>query len=270
MVMVKIAPNQKAQVSIFIIAGIVVVALIVLMFLFFPKLQETLFPQTKSPGEFMHDCVYQDVKDNLEIIEKQGGSLDPGHYILYRGEKIEYLCYTREYYKPCIMQQPNLQGHIELELAKNIEDRVNECFNTLVENNKNAGFDTGGSQKGDVIVELSKDELKVLLTHTLMLSKGEVVEAYGGNSGKPIIISIDNNLYQLVNIANSILNWEARYGKAETTTYMNYYPDLKVEKQVQGEGSTIYILTNRNSGERFQFASRSMVFPPGFGLKELL
>jgi len=77
-------------------------------------------------------------------------------------------------------------------------------------------------------------------------------------------VILNNNLYELVSIVNSILNWEARYGDSETTIYMNYYHDLKVEKKKQSDGSTIYILTDRNTLDKFQFASRSVAWPPGY------
>jgi hypothetical protein len=60
------------------------------------------------------------------------------------------------------------------------------------------------------------------------------------------------------------LSWEALHGSVETTTYMTYYKDLKVEKHEQLDGSTIYILTDRNTGNKFQFASRSNAGSPGF------
>ena len=44
---------------------------------------------------------------------------------------------------------------------------------------------------------------------------------------------------------------------------MNYYHDLKVEKNKQTDGSTIYILTERDTENKFQFASRSVAWPPG-------
>jgi len=75
---------------------------------------------------------------------------------------------------------------------------------------------------------------------------------------------VNNNIYELSAIAESILNSEADYGDVEVTVYMDYYTDLKVEKQKQSEGTTIYILTDRNTGDKFQFASRSIVWPPGY------
>jgi hypothetical protein len=56
---------------------------------------------------------------------------------------------------------------------------------------------------------------------------------------------------------------EARYGNSETTIYMDYYHNLKVEKSEQTDGSTVYRLTDRKDGSVFQFASRSIAWPPG-------
>ena len=91
----------------------------------------------------------------------------------------------------------------------------------------------------------------------LVLTKGDT-ETYD-----KLGVSIKNNLYELVSISNSILSMEIKYGDAETTIYMDYYHDLKVEKKKQTNGTTIYIITNRNTGNKFQFASRSVAWPPG-------
>jgi len=56
------------------------------------------------------------------------------------------------------------------------------------------------------------------------------------------------------------------FGDAETTTYMNYYRDLKVEKKKKTDGTTVYIITDRNDGNKFQFASRSIAWPPGYAI----
>jgi len=45
---------------------------------------------------------------------------------------------------------------------------------------------------------------------------------------------------------------------------MTYYSDLRVDKNLRDDGTKIYIITDRNTGNKFQFASRSLVFPPGF------
>lgn len=71
-------------------------------------------------------------------------------------------------------------------------------------------------------------------------------------------------MYDLIMIASSIANYEAKYGDADSLTYMLYYPDIKVEKKEQSDGSRVYILTNKPTNEKFIFASRSIVWPPGY------
>ena len=114
-------------------------------------------------------------------------------------------------------------------------------------------------RQGTMGVELLPKRIVVTFNHSLTLTK-ETSQTYDS-----FTVAVHNNLYELISIVNSILNWEARYGDSETTVYMNYYHDLKVEKKKQSDGSTIYILTDRNNGKKFQFASRSVAWPPGFG-----
>ena len=76
---------------------------------------------------------------------------------------------------------------------------------------------------------------------------------------------ISNNLYELVAIANSIIEWEVAYGDVERTLYESYYHNLRFEKKAKSDGSKIYILTDLDTGNKFQFASRSMVLPGGYG-----
>ena len=121
---------------------------------------------------------------------------------------------------------------------------------------ENKGYDVN-LKKGDTVVELLPKKISATFNSELTLTKDSAKRYEKTN------VVLNNNLYELTGIADSIANWEARYGNAETTLYMNYYHDLKVEKLVQGDGSKIYILTNRNSGDKFQFASRGVVMPPG-------
>jgi len=64
-------------------------------------------------------------------------------------------------------------------------------------------------------------------------------------------------------ITSSIINWEARYGDSESLSFMMHYPSLKIEKKLQSDGTTIYILTNKNTLDKFMFASRSVALPVG-------
>jgi len=249
--------DKKGQVTIFVIIGIVIVMGGILVYMFWPNISSTLGFDEESPAAYIQSCIEDEIEDSLDILTLQGGSMSPGHFIMYEGEKIEYLCYTTEFYKTCVMQQPMLQKHIETEINEAIKEQANICFENLEKNYVNKGYDVQLTD-GDTKVELLPNDVKVTFDRELTLTKGEKT------NHKAFSVIVNNNLYELVSIANSILNWEARYGDAETTVYMNYYNDLKVEKKKQSEGTTIYVLTNRDNKNKFQFASRSVAWPPGF------
>ncbi|MFH1326727.1 MAG: hypothetical protein ABIH59_01205 [archaeon] len=249
--------NKLGQTTMFVIIAIIVVALAVLIYMFYPKIKSSLGLETQSPSQFIQTCLEEDIVEAVDTLSLQGGSIRPEHYIVYNGENIEYLCYTNEFYETCVMQQPLLKKHIETEIESYISNSVRKCFYDLEENYKDKGYAvslrTGGTE-----VELLPKRIVTSFNHTLTLTKGS------SNTYDRFRVVLNNNLYELVSITNSILNWEARYGDSETTTYMDYYHDLKVEKKKQIEGSTIYILTDRNNLNKFQFASRSVVWPSGY------
>ncbi|MAG10993.1 hypothetical protein CMI44_01640 [Candidatus Pacearchaeota archaeon] len=250
--------NERGQTTIFIIVGILIVVFGILIFMFYPNIKSSLGVRPENPSLYIQTCLEDDIEDSVEILSSQGGSIEPEHYILYKDEKIEYLCYTNEYYKTCVVQQPMLKEHIKSEIKNNVNIKARQCFEDMKASYQGRGyrFETGDA---DFEVELLPKRVVVRFNNSVTLEK-EDAAIY-----EPLEVVFNNNLYELVSIANSILDWETNYGDAETTVYMNYYHDLKVEKKKQGDGTTIYILTDRNNGNKFQFASRSVAWPPGYG-----
>jgi len=262
--MKKLGDNKRGQVTIFIIVAIVIIALGILIYMFYPQVKSILGFEPETPSAFIQICLEEEIENTVEKLSLQGGSINPEHYIVYDNEKIEYLCYTNknvgEVANPtCVMQQAMLKEHIESEIENDIEVEVEDCFDDLEESYKKQGYSVD-LRKGGTGIELAPKRIVATFDNSLTLTK-EGSETYG-----PFRVVVDNNLYELVSITNSILNWEARYGKAESTVYMNYYHDLKVEPKLQSDGTTVYILTDRNTGNKFQFASRSVAWPPGYGL----
>src|SRR3989339_812662 len=207
---------KRGQVTLFIIMGMMIIILGILLFLFSPKIQDLFLTETKNPSSFIQDCIEEDISLAVNVLSLNGGSINPEHYFVYDGSRLEYLCYIEGFYQTCVVQQPMLKRHIEMEIEKAITQKSEECFADLKE------------------------------------------------SYKSVRVVINNNLYELVSIANSIIDWESKYGDSETTVYMNLYHDLKVEKKVHSEGTTVYVLTDRDNLNKFQFASRSVAWPPGY------
>jgi hypothetical protein len=246
--------NKKGQVAIFIILALAIVIILILLFLWRPDIE--IFPTEKSPITQIRECVNENLQTVLEPLMAQGVSLDPEHYYLYQGTKLDYLCYTEENYKRCIMQKPLLKQSIENEITTYIKPRVRECINSVKISLQDQGY-TVTSKTPEVSVSLIPNNIIVDIQPDLTISK-DTTESY-----KSIKTDVNSQIYSLVMFASSISNWEARYGDSETMTYMVYYPSLKVEKKKQGDGTTVYILTDKNSGEVFMFASRSVALTPG-------
>ena len=247
--------KKSGQVTIFVIVAIVIVAVGVLIYMFFPEIKTTLGFSTSDPNSFMQKCMEDEIQNVVESISLQGGSLNPKNYYLYKDNKVEYLCYTSESYLTCVVQQPMLKQHIENEIKNAIKTKEENCFADLKNSFENQGYAVN-LKEGETGVELLPERIAITFNRELTLTKGDSV-VYDKLS-----VFLNNNLYELVSIANSIVNMEVQYGDSETTVYMNYYHNLKVEKLKQGDGTTVYILTNRNTGDRLQFASRSLVWPP--------
>jgi len=256
---VSIFNNNRGQLTLFIIVAIVVVALVAMMYLFFPQVLVGFGIGATNPNTFIQSCMEQQLKDVVENLSLQGGDLEPQNFILYQNNKIEYLCYNANFYLPCIMQQPLLKQHIEAEIKRGIKNQEDSCFSTMKDTFEKRGYTVNLARK-ETNVELLPSRVAVTFVNDLTLTKE------GSERFEKINVVLDNNLYELTSIADSILNWEARYGDAETTAFMKYYKDLKIEKKLQSDGSTIYILTNRNSGDKFQFASRSVAWPSGIAI----
>jgi hypothetical protein len=252
--------EKGGQVTIFIIIAILIVALGILIYLYYPKIFANVSPETTSPSLYIQQCMEEKIQDTVTNLSLQGGSVNPPfYYTYYNGEgvnKIEYLCYINQYYRSCVVQRPMLLEHIKSEILKEIKNSTVNCFNLMEKSYQNKGYETNMTP-GNTTVEILSGKIVTTFAYELDLTKGETAKY------KDFRIVLDNDLYLLVGVTNSIINWEAQYGEAEVTTYMNYYHDLKVEKKKQVDETVIYILTDTKRDNKFEFAIRSYAFPPG-------
>ncbi len=252
--------NKRGQVTVFIIAGIVIVGLALLIYFLKPGITSTTQFDEKNPNGFIQTCMEKEIEDAVNTLSLQGGSISPESTILYQGEKVEYLCYTTEDCKTCVVQQPMLEQHIEAEIKKRVEGSVSNCFQKLVASYDNLGYKPNleGGGPDATKVELLPKRIVTSFNYTLTTTKGDT-KRYDSFS-----VVLNNNIYELGSISNSIIDSESETGDASSSFYMSLYPDLKVEKFNQDDGSTVYVLTDRNTQDKFQFASRSLALPGGY------
>ena len=249
--------EKKGQVTIFIIIAVLVVAFGVLIYMLAPGIRTGITGETKNPEQFIQTCLEDEIKDAVERLSMQGGSIEPEHYFTYNNIDIEYLCYINEPRELCIVQQPLLKQHVESEIKDEINDEVIGCFDALQKNYEDLGY-VVVLQPGSTKIELLPKRIVTSFTHVLTLTKGETETHDSFN------IVLNNNLYELISITKSIIEWEATIGQADPRLYMTYYPDLGVRKIRGSDETRIYVLTDRNNENKFQFASKSVFSLPGY------
>lgn len=252
--------NKRSQVTIFVILAIMIVA--VAGILLFPRILRGFAPST--PVDLIpKECVETNARQALEQVMLHGGELNPELYFNYNAERINYLCYTTEWYQTCVMQEPFLKQKIEAEASAAANKAIEKCVKDMEDELKSQGYSLKISGKETGEISIVKDNVLIGFDLTLAIEKGDYKQTFNSNDFKT---DFSSKYYDLTMIASSIQNFEARYGDSNTDTYMSFYPNIKVEKIKKDDGTKIYILTERNTGEKMQFATRSLSWPPGYGV----
>jgi len=250
--------QKKGQVTIFVIIAIFIVILGVLIFLFYPKLKITSKFNEDNPEAFLQNCVEDALKENVKTISLNGGYYNPEFFYMHQDEKFSYLCYSNQYYELCTVQEPFLKDRVESEITNSTKEKVNECFNSIKEKYLQKGYSVDLKQ-GQIVTEILPDKILMSFPKYEITITKETTKTFNSFN-----IFLNNNLYLLVSIATNIIKWETAFGEADALVYMLVYDGLKIQKLKQFDGTKLYIIEDKKTGEKFQFASRSLAFPPGY------
>lgn len=250
--------EKRGQVTLFVIIAVVIIGVIVLIFLA-PRIQ-VLFTDVE-PNSYLKDCIEEDSLEIMEGLAMQGGYSNPESFVNYQDEKFSYLCYTSEFYKTCAVQQPLIKRNFEMELKNRIEPRARDCVSNLKETYESKGYDVQ-ADVGELNVSFVPGSLVLEFLSPMTITK-ESTQTF-----RKFSTAIDTGMYDLLLTAASIVEFESTLGDTETLTYIQYYPDLKIEK-IKRDGDTLYILSNVVTKDKFQFATRSLVWPQGYGTEKL-
>jgi len=250
--------NKRGQLTIFVIVAIVILT-IVLVTLFYPKIKTAISGEL-NPNAYLKSCIEPVIKPNLDLLSKQGGYLNPEGFLYYNNTRIKLLCYTPEFYKTCIVQQPMIKAHVEQELTKVVGDKARECMSNLKAEYESRGYSVQVG-KGDYSVEIVPESININFTTPITVTQ-DTTQTY-----KSFNAQIDSHMYDLLMIAQNIVEFESTLGDSETLLYMQYYPNLRIDKTKLSDGTKVYTLTDVVTKESFTFASRSLSWPPGYGIK---
>jgi hypothetical protein len=242
--------KKKAQVTMFIIVGIVIVSALLVFFLW---VRPTYFLEGGKKLGF-ESCVEDVVEESINELSLKAGFINPQFTYAYNGEDLTYLCYTNEYYETCTVQVPFLKNAFNEQLEILIRERVNTCYHNSIDALRDQGYEvTAGEVDYNVAIEPGVVRVEI-----------DAPVVVGSQSFARFNIRVSEPIYETVMIATSILQFETKYGDADSTSIMGYYPDYIIDKIKRGDGTTVYVLENIVSGNKFKFASRSLAWPAGY------
>ena len=242
--------DRRGQVTIFIIVGILIVAAIVVFFLYVkPKID---LQGTKRIG--FEGCVEDATLLAIGELGKSGGVNNPEFTYKYIDEDYTYLCYTNEFFKTCTVQVPFLKQTFERELEKKIKDPVETCYSNAVSELKSQGYDVvSGKVDYNVSVDIGTVSVKI-----------DAPTRVGSGSFARFNVVIDSPIYEMLMLATSVMEYEVSYGDSDLDTIRLLYPDFTLKKIKRGDSTKIYIVGSKISGDEFRFASKSLVWPVGY------
>jgi hypothetical protein len=250
--------KKKGQVALFVIIALAIIG-IVLVLIFYRQAGPVVGPTGAAftPQTYLRACIEPEIKPVMENLANQGGYSNLEGALMYKGDKIKYLCYTSDYYETCVVQQPMIKEHFEKELNSALKDTINQCVQGLKEEYENRRYKVT-MRNQDAQIMLSLKQINIIYDTAMTITK-DSTRTYDSFE-----VGIESNMYDLIMIAQNIVQYEAVLGDSEITEYIKYYPDIIITKDKLSDGSKVYVIKNVVSQESFRFASRSLSWPAGF------
>ncbi len=254
-------PRKRSQATVFIIIGAVLIVAVVVFFVYrgdipIPKIGRN----EVNANSFLESCVEDKVLETANMIEFQGGYVSNSLVKKFRfdGEdyvNYSYLCYTDDYYLPCVNREPMLISHLNDELTEAVEISVRECYDELI-STLEEDYKVKEDYRGfDISFIPSKIRLNIYADISLEQNNETTNQ-------EDFVIWIPSRFYDLALVAQEILSQEARFCYFDNLGYMMIHPETDIKKASAGE-AVIYRIKDKKSEEEFRFAVRSCVIPPG-------
>lgn len=260
----KLEMGRKGQITIFVILGLLLVALS----LAFISMRNEREPTTGGKQEpnlnsFFQSCLEEKIRKTVYTISEQGGYINSklNKTFKFEGETdfhdIAYLCYNHNYYSACINQEPMFLQHLKKEIETNIAEDVSICFGEAA---------SSLERKGEV-VEAKYNGFNVQLAPRKIIVNvsGEITSTKSGQTAieKDITGIFPSRLYELAIVVQEITSQEARFCNFENLGFMLFYPQYDIDKFRTEDSAIIYTVGYKGGNDRFRFAIKGCVIPPG-------
>ncbi len=248
--------QKRAQVTLFIILGIVLLTVIVFFIFLRTEIISPAIPKLRPPRveEYVDNCIKEAGQQGLSLLGKQGGDITPGLYTLYKKDKVTYLCYT-ENYTSCVNRRPGLKQHMQRELSNFIKSQLIYCM-------ENAPFEGQGYSvsQGPMNIEttLGDYNTRVDVDFPITIKKGDFIFQKSKFSAV-----FDAPLGKLSETASAIVDEEI--SNPGGIVFWDLYITrsrgrIEIEKDTI-ENAEIYILKLRDNPYTFKFAVQGWMRP---------
>jgi len=193
-------------------------------------------------------CMDTETTKALNLIGKQGGYIEPVHYLDYYGDKITYLCKNIPDSKKCANVMFT-QQELENKLAEYIKNKVINCIN----------FDLYESEEYTLNYDLTKYDLKVNINEANVLTEVYLPFSITVNELElkkdEFKKGINIPLGKILEGVKDLLNSEAVAGEADPFAYSIGHMEEKffVQKRIRGNDK-VYAVSVLPSDYEFQFA----------------
>jgi len=264
--------NNRGQITVFVIIGIVIVVGILLLFLFSGRLNpppsvDDIVSAEEQPQESIEQCIGLAVEEASDLLIENGGYITKSYlnvtFIYPKGyykqgifEDVPYYCYTQRYRTRCIPQEPVLMEHLKDELEMYLEDKIEDCFDDFERELKRKAYSVNIGEKESQELILLPGKINIDIEREVVISKS-------GESKKFTDFSSTTNtrLYDMAEVIQEIVSEEARYCNSDYIQIMRYNTWAKITKYVTQSNIEIYTIKDMASEKEFMFAVRGCVLP---------
>jgi hypothetical protein len=250
--------NKSAQVTVFIIIGLLVVAAIILILYFTGKTSFISSP-AENPEAYLRNCMMASIKEAENIILETNGypKINSTNYILYNKEKVPYLCTTSDFYIACTPQEPALFSYINGLMERKVSSDTDFCLNKLVGDYEKKGYKVQ-VDPGNITLKIQKDFISASFGKRISVSRAEDAREISN-----LEITYGTKLYNLIKLTQEIVNYETTTCVFDKDAWMKYDNSIIIYRTSTSDQTEIYTLRDRLTEREFKFAIKTCVLPAG-------
>ena len=255
----RVFSNKRGQVTIFIVVSIIIVVGIVVLF-YLTSLSKTEISPKDDPQGFIEECILDEVKKSTDKILPMGGFLEPDPSILFRDVDVQYLCYIEAEKKQCVVLEPMLKDHIEQEIIRDSQQKIERCFNELEKTFEGYDYFAGPTE---YFVVASPSTITGTVNKEIKISKDGSVRTFN-----KFVSAQYSPIFDFILISNQILRKEANckcaeeHCGADVVEISRMNQEYELELFVTGVNEKIYTIRDTKTKQEFNFALRNCILLP--------